>query len=182
MDDERALLRCHTCNKIQRDRRVYRDHLLQAHGEVSRRGHDVPVRLQERELAVVWASVRRHQVSGSTRASRRREELGLPRVSDREAERRLRDNQARTARRHQAAARARGVAPAALGVPDVQGTTENDGAAPMELAERFVAQIGSSQSRLQVGPVVTVRGGGARRPISPCHWLPHLCLPTEPRL
>jgi len=166
MDNERELLRCHTCNNVQRDRRVYRDHLLRAHGEVSRRGHDVPVRLQEKELAVVWASLRRHQVSGSSRASRRREELGLPRVSDREAERQLRDNWARTARRHRAAARARGVASAALGVPDVQGTTKNDGAAPME---RFVAQIGSSRSRLQVGPVVTVRGGGARRPISPCH-------------
>jgi len=144
MDDERAILRCHTCNKIQRDRRVYRDHLLRAHGEVSRRGHDVPVRLGERELAVMWASVRRYQVSGSTRAFRRREELGLPLVFDRDAERRQRDNRARTARRHQAAARARGVAPAALGVPDVPGTTEIQVAAPMELAERFVARLGSS--------------------------------------
>jgi len=98
MDDERAILRCHTCNNVQRDRRVYRDHLLRAHGEVSRRGLDAPVRLPDKELAAVWASVRPHQVSGSTRASRRREELGLPRVSDREAERRLRDNRCRTAR------------------------------------------------------------------------------------
>jgi len=84
MDNQREYLRCHTCNKIQRDRRVYRDHLL-AHGEVSSRRHDVPVRLEERELAVMWVSVRR-------------EELGLPRVSDCEAKRQLRDNRARTAR------------------------------------------------------------------------------------
>jgi len=58
MDGERAVLRCHTCNNIQRDRRSYRDHLLRVHGEVSRRSLDAPVRLQERELAVVWASVR----------------------------------------------------------------------------------------------------------------------------
>jgi len=72
------------------------------------------------------------------------------------------NNQARTARRHRAAARARGVATAALGAPDVQGTTEAQRAEPMELEERFVAQIGSSQSRLQVEPVLTVRVGGAR--------------------
>jgi len=98
MDGERAILRCHTCSNVQWDRRVYRDHLLRAHGEVSRRGLDAPVRLPDRELAAVYASVRRHQVSRSTHASRRREELGLPRVSDREAERRLCDNQSRTAR------------------------------------------------------------------------------------
>jgi len=129
----------------------------------------VPVRLQERELAAIWASVRRYQVSGTTRASRRQEELGLRRVSDREAERRLRDNWARTARRHRVAARTRGVATAALGAPDVQGTTEAQGAEPMEPEERFVAQIGSSQSRPQVEPVLVLRGGGARRPFSPCH-------------
>jgi len=78
MNNEREVLRCHTCNKVQRDGRVYRDHLLWAYGKVSRRGHDVPVRLQKRELAVVWASVRCHQVSGPARAFRRREELGLP--------------------------------------------------------------------------------------------------------
>jgi len=118
---------------------------------------------------VVWASVCRHQVCVSTRASRRREELGLPRVSDREAKRRLRDNRARTARRHRAAARARGVAPAALGAPDIQGMTEDQGTVPMEQAERVVAQLGSSQVRPQVEPVLAVRGGGARRPYSPCH-------------
>jgi len=65
---------------------------------VSRRGFDVPVRLEGRELAAVWASVRRHQVSGKTLAARGREELGLPGVSDREAERQLQDNRARSAR------------------------------------------------------------------------------------
>jgi len=87
MDGELAVLRCHTCGNIQRDRRVYRDHLLRAHGEVSCRGLDAPVRFPDRELAAVWANVRRHQTNGNTRASRRREELGLPRVSDRVAER-----------------------------------------------------------------------------------------------
>jgi len=135
MDGVRAILRCHTCGNIQRDRRVYRNHLLRAHGEVSRRGLDAPVRLPDRELAAVWASVRRHQTSGNTRASRRREELGLPRVSDREAERRLRDNRSRTARRHRAAARARGVATAALGTQDVP--TEIEGATPMKPAGRL---------------------------------------------
>jgi len=169
MDIERAILRCHTCNNVQRDRRVYRDYLLRAHGEVSRRGHDVPVRLQERKLAVVWASVRHHQISRTTRASRRREELGLPSVSDLEAERWPKDNRARTARRHRAAVRARVVATAALGALDVQGTTEVQRAEPMEPEERFVAQIGSSQLRPQVEPMLALRGGGARRPFSPCH-------------
>jgi len=111
MDGQRVILRCHMCNNIQSDRRSYRNKLLRAHGEVCRQGFDVPVRLSEGELSVVWAGVRRHQVSGATRAARRLEKLGLPRVSDREAKRRLRDNRARTARRHRAAARARGVAP-----------------------------------------------------------------------
>jgi len=147
MDEERAILRCHTCNRVQRDRRVYRDHLLRAHGEVSCRGIDAPVRLNDRELAAIWVSARRHQVSGTTLASRRREELSLPRVSDREAERRLRDNRSRTARRHRAAARARGVAPAALGVPDVYKTaTETQRVAPLEPAGRFAARLGSLQA------------------------------------
>jgi len=54
-------------------------------------------------------------MTGMALAARRREELGLPRVSDREAARRLLDNRARSARRLRAAARARGVATAALG-------------------------------------------------------------------
>jgi len=148
---------------VPRDRRVYRDHLLRAHGEVSRRD-STPQSTSNRELAAIWASIRRHQVSGTTRASRRREELGLPRVSDREAERRLRDNWSHTARRHRAAARARGVAPATLGAPDVQGATDVQGAAPME----FTARLGSFQARPQGEPVLTVRLGGTRRPISPC--------------
>jgi len=168
MDNERAVLRCHTCNNVQRDRRS-RDHLLRAHGKVSRRGYDVPVRLQKRKLAVVWASVRRHQVSGTTCASRRREELALPRVSDCAAERRLKDNRARTPRRHRAAARARGAATAALGAPEAQATTVVQGAEPMEPEERFVTQKGSSRSRPQVEPVIALRGGGPRRPFSPCH-------------
>jgi len=53
------------------------------------------------------------------RAARRREKLGLPRVSDREAERRLSDNRSRTVRRHRAAARARGEAAATLGATEV---------------------------------------------------------------
>jgi len=157
-----VILRCHTCGNVQRDRRVYRDHLLRAHGEVSHRGLDAPVRLPDRELAAVWASVRRHQTSGNTRASRRREELCLPSVSDRKAERRLRDNRSRTARRHRAAARARRVATATLGAPDVQGVIEIQGAAPREPAKRLAACLGSFQVRPQGEPVLTVREGGPR--------------------
>jgi len=166
MNRERAVLRCHTCNGTQRDHRSYRDHLLRVHGEVSRRGFDAPVRLQEKELAVVWASVRRHQVSGATRASCRREELGLPRVSDREAERRLRGNWARTARQHRAATRARGVATAAPGTQDVP--TEIEGATPLEPAGPLTAQLGSFQAKPPGEPVLIVRIGGTRRPLSPC--------------
>jgi len=82
---------------MQWDRRSYRDHLLREHNEVSRRGFDVPVRFKGRELAAVWVSVHRHQVSSTTLAAQRREELGLPHILDREAERRLHDNRARLA-------------------------------------------------------------------------------------
>jgi len=164
--DQRLILRCHTCNRAQRDRRSYCDHLLRQHNEVSRRGFDVPVRLEGQELAVVWASVRRHQVSGTTLAARRREELGLPRVSNREAERRLRDNWVRTAQRHKAAARARGAARAALGTPDVPTATQ--GAATLEPAERIANRIGTFQARPLAEPAGTVRLGWSRRPCSPC--------------
>jgi len=50
--------------------------------------------------------------------------LGLPRVSDREAERRLKNNRARRARRHRAAAHARKGAPAPLTAPEVPATTD----------------------------------------------------------
>jgi len=63
-------------------------------------------------------------MSGPACAARRREALGLPRVSNREAERRLNDNQARTARRYRAAARAREGAPAPSTAPDVIATPE----------------------------------------------------------
>jgi len=168
MDTQQEVLRCHACQGIQRDRLAYRDHLLRVHGEVFRRGSDAPVRLERRELALVWASVLRHQVNDVS--TRRREELGLPRVSDREAERRLRDNRSRTARRHRAAACARGEA-ATLGAPEVLGAAEDQGGqrvVDMEPGERFVAQAGSSRSELQVEPVILLRGGGTRRPLSPC--------------
>jgi len=58
--DMALILRCHTCGRMQRDRRGYRDHLLGEHNEVSRRGFDTPVRLEGRKLAAVWAGVRRH--------------------------------------------------------------------------------------------------------------------------
>jgi len=79
---------------MQRDRRGYRDHLLREHNEVARRGFDIPVRFEGRELAAVWAGIHHHQAAchqagGTTLAARRREELGLPHVSDREAARRL---------------------------------------------------------------------------------------------
>jgi len=178
MDGERAILRCHTCKNVQRDRRVYRYHLLRAHSEVSRRRLDAPVRLPERELVVVWASVRGHQVSEATRGSRGREELGFPRVSDREAERRLQDNRSRTARRHRAAARARVVAPAALGAPDdgdTRGGANGTGGATYGSARKL--------------PGETSGGTGAHRegwrfqetslPLSP---MPQLRVSADPRL
>jgi len=102
------ILTCRTCGQRQRVRLGYRDHLLREHNEVARRGFDAPIRLEGRELEAVWAGIRHRQTTGMTPASRRREELGLPRVSDKEAARRLQDNWARSARRLRAAARARG--------------------------------------------------------------------------
>jgi len=132
---------------------VYRDHLLRAHGEVSRRGSDILLRLEERELALFWASVRRLQVSGPVCAARRREELGLPQVFDKEAERRLRDNRSRTAaRQHRAAARSRGEATATLGALEVLGTVDNtrdQGVVAIEPEEQFLAQAESSRSELK---------------------------------
>jgi len=49
------------------------------------------------------------------------------------------------------------------------GATEAQVAEPMEPEERFVAQIGSSQAILQEETVIALRGGGVRRPFSPCH-------------
>jgi len=92
------VLRCGTCGQLQRDRRGYRNHLLWEHHEVARRGSDAPVRLEGRELEAVWAGICRRQTTGMALAARRREELGLPRVSDREAARRRQDNRARLAR------------------------------------------------------------------------------------
>jgi len=126
----------------------------------------VPVHLEGRELAAVWAGVRRHQVSGMTLAARRREELGLPRVSDREAERRLQDNRASSAQRHRAAARARGAERAALGTPDVPLETQR--AATPEPAGRIATRLGTLQARPLAEPAGTVRLGGSRRPPSPC--------------
>jgi len=153
------ILTCRTCGQRQRDRRGYRDHLLREHNEVSRRGFDNPVRLEGRKLAAVWAGVRRHQASGTSMAARWREELGLPRVSNWEAERRLQDNRARSARRHWAAACARGVAMAALGTPIVPLIPQ-----PANIGTR----LGTFQARPLAEPVGTVRHGGAGRPRSPC--------------
>jgi len=143
MEPKREIVHCHTCNNVQRDRRAYGDHLLLVHGEVARPGSDIPVRLEGRELEVVWALAHRSRMSGPVRAARRSEALGLPRVSDREAERRLKDNRACTARRHRAAACAREGATATLGAPEVQAAPEIQGGA---LGDRYVAQAGSSRA------------------------------------
>jgi len=124
IETKREWLYCHACHNVQRDRRSYRDHLLRVHGEVARRGSDMPIHLEGRELEVVLASAHQSSISGPVRASRRREALGLPRVSDREAERRLKDNKARTARRHRAAARAQEGVPATLTAPNVLATPD----------------------------------------------------------
>jgi len=176
MELKREIVRCHTCNNVQRDRQAYRDHLLCAHGEVARRGSDTPVRIEGRELAVVWATAHCARMSGPVRAARRTEALGLPRVLDREAERLLKDNRARTARRHRAAARMRGLATAALGAPEVMATTEDiggQGGVDRELGGRYRAQIGSSQAQPQTELVPQLRGGGARRAFSPCERCTH---------
>jgi len=101
MDNYRNM-RCHACDEVQRDRWAYRNHLLRVHGEVIRTGTTTPVRLEGRELETVWA-VDYCRLFG---AFRRREALGLPRVPDQEAARRLHENRARRARRGRAAARA----------------------------------------------------------------------------
>jgi len=159
MEQQREVLRCHACHGIQGDRHAYRDHLLRVHGKVMRRGSDVPVHLDERELAIVRDSFRCHSVSGPLLAARRRAELGLPRVSDREAERRLRDNRNRMARRHHAAARARGEAAAIQGALEVLGVTGGQGEASMGPGERFATRVGCSRSGLQEEPAVQIRGG-----------------------
>jgi len=148
METKREWLYCHSCHNVQRDRRAYRDHLLRVHGEVARRGSDVPVRLEGKELEVAWASAHRSRMSGPVYAARRRKALGLPRVSDREAERRLKDNRARTARRHPAAARAREGATATLTAPDVPATPEHrEKAAPGDVqGGRYAAQAASSRA------------------------------------
>jgi len=46
----------HVCRQAQQDQRAYRDHLLRVHKEVMRRGSDIPVRLEGRELEIVWSA------------------------------------------------------------------------------------------------------------------------------
>jgi len=89
------------------DIKAYRDHVLRVHGQVARRGVDIPVPLGERELAVVRAGVLRRQKESRDRVTQRREELGILRVFDRETPRRLHDNEIRNARRHRAQEEAR---------------------------------------------------------------------------
>jgi len=157
------MLRCHTCGQRQRIRRSYRDHLLWSHHEVARRGVDVPVQLEGRELEAVWAGIRRSQAAGTAlAAAHRREQLGLPRVSDREAARRQQDNRARSARRFRAAARARGAATAALGTPVVSL------APPPPVRPLMSTRLGTFQGRPLATPAGTVRHGGARMPRPPC--------------
>jgi len=168
METKREWLYCHACHIVQRDRRAYRDQLLRVHEEVARRYSDVPVRLEGRELEVVWASAHRSRISGPARASRRREALGLPRVSDREAERRLKDDKARTARRHRAAARAREGAPATLMAPDILVT-------PDILATRDISQDAAADTRhvlligsTQADPPTTAPPGRTYSPCAQC--------------
>jgi len=131
---------------------MYRDHLLCVHGQVSRREVDTTVSLDDRELAIVRASVSRRQVSGPVRAACRRVELGLPRVSDRETERRLKDNLRHTERRHRAAARARGEALATLRGPGTP-LTNNNGDQSIS-TERIVTLSRSSQYVPRSEPVL----------------------------
>jgi len=160
METKREWLYCHACHNVQRERRAYRDHLLWVLGEVAPRGSDVPVCLKGRELEVVWASAHQSRISGPARASRRREALGLPRVSDWEAERRLKDNRARTAQHHRAAARAREGAPATLTAPELLATSDNKQRGIID-DTRQVLLLGSTQA----DPPTTTPPG---RTYSPC--------------
>jgi len=93
----------HVCQDVQRDRWTYRNHLLQVHGQVIRGGTSTPVRLVGRELEQVWSADYVRLLD----ASRRREAMGLPRVTNQEAARRQHDNRIRRERRGRAIARAR---------------------------------------------------------------------------
>jgi len=161
-DNNGMWLRCQTCGQRQRDRRTYRDHLLRAHHEVVRRGVNTPIRLEGRELEAVWDGIRRRHESGMATASRRREQLGLPRVSDREAARRLQDNRARSARRYRAAARARGAATAAPGTHFIPRT------ARPSVTPLMRSRLGTFQARPLPTPTGTPRQGGARLPRPRC--------------
>jgi len=166
------MLRCVTCGQRQRDRRSYRDHLLWAHHEVARRGVDTPTRLEGRELEAVWAGIRRRQETGMALAARRREQLGLPRVSHREAARRLQDNPARSAHRFRAAARARGAATAALGTPVIYR-------APQPTVTPLMrTRLGSFQAPPLAMPAGTVRLGGGKTTTPSLHTVPHMPLPN----
>jgi len=173
-------MRCHSCNNVQRDRRAYRDHLLPVHGEVARRGSDVPVHLEGRELEAVWASAHRSRMSGPVRAARHREALGLPRVSDQEAERRIKDNRARTARCHRAAARAQLGAAATLGAPEGTPTTEGQDIRDRDQGQRHEARAASSRSSPKIEQTITVQVGGTRRVYSPCDRCAH-CRCRQPK-
>jgi len=96
MDSRRIV--CHACQEVQRDRWTYRNHLLRVHGQVIRGGTSTLVRLEGRELEQVWAA----DYTRLLEASHRREAMGLPRVPDQEAARRLHDNRARRDRRGRA--------------------------------------------------------------------------------
>jgi len=110
-------------------------------------------------------------MSGPVRPARRREALGLPRVSDREAERRFKDNRARTARRHRAGARAREGATATLTAPEVPVTPDGQGGAT-EDAQHVILR-GSSRADLTATspPVQTY---------SPCERCLH-CRSRQPK-
>jgi len=125
-------------------------------------GFDNPIRLEGRELAAVWAGICHRQTTSMIAATRRREELGLPRVSNREAAHRREDNRASSARRLRAAARARGAATAALGTPVVP-------LAPQPTVRPLMrTRLGTFQARPLATPAATVRLGGGRQPRPPC--------------
>jgi len=160
METKREWLYCHSCHNVQRDRRAYRHHLLRVHGEVARRDSDVPVRLEGRELEAVWASAHQSRMSGPVRAACRKAALGLPRVSDREAERRLKDNRARTARRHWAAL-------------EVPATPVEQEVRDRDQGGRHAARAASSRASPKEEPTITAQVGGTRRVYFPCERCAH---------
>jgi len=95
---------CPTCGDVLRSRRLYRNHLLVKHRQVSRRGLADPVDLLDAQYEVSMQKFRSNQVNGPERRRAQRAANGLDKESDTNTDRRLRDNLKRNERRWRAKA------------------------------------------------------------------------------